>query len=226
MAGESGSFAKLTRDCFLIGLEMIREKSWTALIAPLAPLVPLITFMNYREERAFSARWAAEFCISPNSQTFPLGHHPATCGRGMGMTVARAVWNQIQFERSPPDAPRAPLARPTVVSHLDDRLHAPRRRMALVCARPHLGALRRRTSLRRHWRGRFGRRGGYLFFPRAQTHQPAQKALRNRAALLGVDPAARQILLPLGPLHHRLCGGDFHRTFLSRPLESCWWWRF
>jgi predicted metal-dependent phosphoesterase TrpH len=60
VAGESGCFAKLTRDCFLIGFEMIREKSWTALLAPLAPLVPFITFMNYRDERAFSARWAAE----------------------------------------------------------------------------------------------------------------------------------------------------------------------
>jgi predicted metal-dependent phosphoesterase TrpH len=60
VAGESGCFAKLTRDCFLIGMEMIREKAWTALIAPLAPLVPLLTYMNYRDERAFSARWAAE----------------------------------------------------------------------------------------------------------------------------------------------------------------------
>ncbi len=65
VGGESGCFAKLTRDCFLIGLEMIREKAWTALMTPLAPLVPLITYMNYRDERAFSARWAAEILQQP-----------------------------------------------------------------------------------------------------------------------------------------------------------------
>ncbi len=67
VAGECGSFAKLTRDCFLIGVEMIREKAWTALIAPLAPLVPLITYMNYRDERSFSARWAAEILHQPRA---------------------------------------------------------------------------------------------------------------------------------------------------------------
>ncbi len=67
-AGESGCFAKLTRDVFLIGVEMMREKSWTALIAPLAPLVPLITYLNYRDERAFSRRWAAEILHRPESR--------------------------------------------------------------------------------------------------------------------------------------------------------------
>ena len=38
VAGESGCFAKLTRDCFLIAGEMMREKSWTALLAPLGLL--------------------------------------------------------------------------------------------------------------------------------------------------------------------------------------------
>src|ERR1700683_4594689 len=33
VAGESGSFAKLTRDCFKIGFEMIRENTWTAATA-------------------------------------------------------------------------------------------------------------------------------------------------------------------------------------------------
>src|SRR5271154_3851529 len=68
VAGESGCFAKLTRDVFLIGVEMMREKSWTALIAPLAPLVPLITYLNYRDERAFSRRWAAEILHRPESR--------------------------------------------------------------------------------------------------------------------------------------------------------------
>src|SRR5277367_6153262 len=68
VGGESGSFAKLTRDCFKIGFEMIREKSWTAVIAPLAPLVPVITYLNYRDERAFSARWALEILHQPKDR--------------------------------------------------------------------------------------------------------------------------------------------------------------
>jgi predicted metal-dependent phosphoesterase TrpH len=60
VAGESGSFWKLTRDVFLIGLEMMREKAWTALLAPLAVLVPAVTYWNYRDERVFSRKWAAE----------------------------------------------------------------------------------------------------------------------------------------------------------------------
>jgi predicted metal-dependent phosphoesterase TrpH len=68
VGGESGSFAKLTRDCFKIGFEMIREKSWTAIIAPLAPLVPVITYLNYRDERAFSARWASEILHQPKDR--------------------------------------------------------------------------------------------------------------------------------------------------------------
>jgi len=65
VAGESGSFAKLTRDCLLIGLEMIREKAWTAVIAPLVPALPLLTYLNYRDERAFSAKWGAEILHQP-----------------------------------------------------------------------------------------------------------------------------------------------------------------
>jgi predicted metal-dependent phosphoesterase TrpH len=60
VGGESGRFSKLTRDVFLIGVEMMREKSWTMLLAPLAVLVPAVTILNYYSERRFSRRWAAE----------------------------------------------------------------------------------------------------------------------------------------------------------------------
>jgi predicted metal-dependent phosphoesterase TrpH len=56
--GESGSFSKLTRDVFSIGFEMMREKYWTAVLAPLAFLVPAITCLNYYSERNFRSRWA------------------------------------------------------------------------------------------------------------------------------------------------------------------------
>jgi predicted metal-dependent phosphoesterase TrpH len=59
-AGESGCFSKLTRDVFLIAAELMREKCWTTLLAPLALLIPAITLLNYRDEHAFCRRWAAE----------------------------------------------------------------------------------------------------------------------------------------------------------------------
>jgi predicted metal-dependent phosphoesterase TrpH len=71
VAGESGCFSKLTRDVFLIAFEMMREKSWTALLAPLALLVPVVTFWNYRDEHAFSRRWAAEVLGQPQSRRRP-----------------------------------------------------------------------------------------------------------------------------------------------------------
>jgi hypothetical protein len=60
VAGESGSFTRLTRDVFLIAFEMMREKSWTTALTPLAVLVPVITFLNYRNEAAFGRRWAPQ----------------------------------------------------------------------------------------------------------------------------------------------------------------------
>jgi predicted metal-dependent phosphoesterase TrpH len=68
VAGESGCFSKLTRDVFLIGLEMMREKSWTRLLTPLAVLVPAITYWNYRDERIFSRRWANEILEQPETR--------------------------------------------------------------------------------------------------------------------------------------------------------------
>jgi predicted metal-dependent phosphoesterase TrpH len=67
VTGESGCFSKLTRDVFLIAFEMMREKSWTTLLTPLAVLLPFVTLWNYRDERAFSRRWAAEVMGKPES---------------------------------------------------------------------------------------------------------------------------------------------------------------
>jgi len=71
VAGESGSFSRLTRDVYLIAFEMMREKSWTALLSPLAVLVPLVTYWNYRDEHAFSRRWAAEVLGEPQTRKRP-----------------------------------------------------------------------------------------------------------------------------------------------------------
>lgn len=58
--GEAGSFAKLTRDVYVIIGELIREKKWLALASPIAVLAPLFTYWNYRGEAAFVRRWSAE----------------------------------------------------------------------------------------------------------------------------------------------------------------------
>lgn len=71
VAGESGHFTKLTRDVFLIAVEMMREKYWTALLAPLAILLPAITYLNYRDERAFCRDWAARILDEPEARKQP-----------------------------------------------------------------------------------------------------------------------------------------------------------
>jgi predicted metal-dependent phosphoesterase TrpH len=71
VAGESGSFSKLTRDVFWIAYEMMREKSWTALLSPLAALIPVITYWNYHDERVFGRRWAAEILGAPEASKHP-----------------------------------------------------------------------------------------------------------------------------------------------------------
>jgi predicted metal-dependent phosphoesterase TrpH len=58
VAGESGSFTKLTRDVYSVAYEMMREKAWTRLLSPLALLIPAATFWNYHDERQFSREWA------------------------------------------------------------------------------------------------------------------------------------------------------------------------
>lgn len=60
VAGESGCFAKLTRDVYVIAYEMMREKMWTRLLSPLAILIPGFTYWNYCSERMFSQKWAPQ----------------------------------------------------------------------------------------------------------------------------------------------------------------------
>ena len=70
-AGESGSFKKLTRDVFVIAAEMMREKSWTALLSPLAVLIPAITCLNYYQEKRFGRHWAEEILGESNARKYP-----------------------------------------------------------------------------------------------------------------------------------------------------------
>jgi predicted metal-dependent phosphoesterase TrpH len=71
VAGESGSFTKLTRDVYLIAYEMMREKAWTRLLSPLAVLIPAVTYWNYRDERQFSREWARKILGEPETRKRP-----------------------------------------------------------------------------------------------------------------------------------------------------------
>jgi predicted metal-dependent phosphoesterase TrpH len=57
--GEAGSFAKLTRDVFVIIGELMQEKRWITLFSPIALLAPVFTYWNYRREAAFGRRWSS-----------------------------------------------------------------------------------------------------------------------------------------------------------------------
>lgn len=75
VAGESGSVGKLTRDVYLIIFEMMRERPWTALLAPLAVLAPAATLLNYCRERRFQRHWAAQlFDPVPSHKSSPFYH--------------------------------------------------------------------------------------------------------------------------------------------------------
>lgn len=65
VAGESGSYTKLTRDVLLVAYELMREKCWTRLLASLTVFIPAITLWNYCEEHAFGRHWAAQILDQP-----------------------------------------------------------------------------------------------------------------------------------------------------------------
>ncbi len=80
--GESGSYPKLTADVLQICFEMMKERPWTGLLAPLMLAVPVATLVNYWMEGKFSAHWlktiagsrasstgnAAQWMLSPQSE--------------------------------------------------------------------------------------------------------------------------------------------------------------
>jgi hypothetical protein len=57
VAGESGSYSKLTKAVWSIGLDLMEERRWTIILAPLLVLVPLVTVVNLVMELGFAARW-------------------------------------------------------------------------------------------------------------------------------------------------------------------------
>ena len=56
--GAHGSYGRLTRDIFGIGLSMMQTSPLTAPVALLGGFAPVITFINYILEKRFSATWS------------------------------------------------------------------------------------------------------------------------------------------------------------------------
>jgi predicted metal-dependent phosphoesterase TrpH len=55
--GQSGSYWKLARDVFLVSLEMMHDKRWTMLLAPLAVMIPPAVLTNHVKEVFFGRYW-------------------------------------------------------------------------------------------------------------------------------------------------------------------------
>lgn len=55
--GISGDTWKLTQAVWQIGVSMVREKPWTAILTPLMAFVPAITIVNFLMELSFAAKW-------------------------------------------------------------------------------------------------------------------------------------------------------------------------
>jgi predicted metal-dependent phosphoesterase TrpH len=68
VAGQSGSFARLTRDVLSITRAMMREKRWTMLLSPIGVFIPVATALNYYEEDVFARRWAAKILAQPEAR--------------------------------------------------------------------------------------------------------------------------------------------------------------
>jgi predicted metal-dependent phosphoesterase TrpH len=56
--GVSGDYRKLTLAVLEIGWSMVKEKNWTAILAPLFLAVPAVTLANFVREYAFEAKWS------------------------------------------------------------------------------------------------------------------------------------------------------------------------
>jgi hypothetical protein len=57
--GKSGDSLTLARDLLLVGIEMMRERNWTLLLAPLATLLLAISAAHSIHEEIFARRWFA-----------------------------------------------------------------------------------------------------------------------------------------------------------------------
>jgi predicted metal-dependent phosphoesterase TrpH len=57
VGGDGGSYWKLTREVLGVSRELLREKPWAWLLAPLTLAVPIVTLANYLRELSFARVW-------------------------------------------------------------------------------------------------------------------------------------------------------------------------
>jgi PHP domain-containing protein len=57
VAGNSGTYAKMTHDVLRIALAMMAETPWSRMLAPLLVAVPVVTLVNVLRERTFAKKW-------------------------------------------------------------------------------------------------------------------------------------------------------------------------
>lgn len=57
VAGESGNYIKLTSEVLQICINMMKEKPWTSVLAPVVLAVPAVTLVHYLVEADFASRW-------------------------------------------------------------------------------------------------------------------------------------------------------------------------
>jgi predicted metal-dependent phosphoesterase TrpH len=58
VCGTSGSYFRLTVAVLEIGLRMVGERMWAAILTPLLVAIPFVTLVNYFEEVVFADKWA------------------------------------------------------------------------------------------------------------------------------------------------------------------------
>jgi len=99
--GESGTYWKLTRDVLLVARELMRERPWALLLAPLAAGIPVVTLLNYFQEVAFARRWGPRVVPQRGSRgSQPWSARPVE-GRGFSPAARRSSAFSI-FPASPP----------------------------------------------------------------------------------------------------------------------------
>jgi predicted metal-dependent phosphoesterase TrpH len=67
VAGESGDVWKLTQAVCSIGVSLVRETPWAAVLLPLMAFVPAITITNFMLELSFAAQWANRMASGPKT---------------------------------------------------------------------------------------------------------------------------------------------------------------
>lgn len=73
VAGDSGSYWKLTAGVFEIACKLLADNRWTLLLLPLFAAIPVVTLASVVRERDFAARWQRKV------ERSPAGSWPSDC---------------------------------------------------------------------------------------------------------------------------------------------------